>query len=115
SEEDPTFQVETDPETGQTVISGMGELHLDIIVDRLKREFKVDANVGAPRVAFRETIRAAITHRELYKKQSGGRGQYADIQFEIGPLKHFEDYDEEDKRVSVNEGFKFINEVVGGN
>src|SRR5699024_133674 len=114
AEEDPTFQVETDPETGQTIISGMGELHLDIIVDRLKREFKVEANVGAPRVAYRETIRKATTHRELYKKQSGGRGQYADIEFEIAPLDHFKDYDEDDKRVSVGEGFKFINEIVGG-
>jgi elongation factor G len=113
--EDPTFQVETDPETGQTTIRGMGELHLEIIVDRLKREFKVDANVGAPRVAYRETIQAAITHRELYKKQTGGRGQYADIEFEIGPLAHFDEYDEDDNKVSVDEGFKFIDEIVGGN
>jgi elongation factor G len=115
AEEDPTFQVETDPETGQTVISGMGELHLEIIVDRLKREFKVDANVGAPRVAYRETVRSSCTHRELYKKQSGGRGQYADIEFEIGPLEKFDEYDEDDNKVSVDEGFKFVDEIVGGN
>ncbi|HYW35667.1 MAG TPA: elongation factor G [Balneolaceae bacterium] len=115
AEEDPTFQVQTDAETGQTTIAGMGELHLEVIVDRLKREFKVDANVGAPRVAYRETIQSAITHRELYKKQTGGRGQYADVEFEIGPLEHFEEYDEDDDKVSVSEGFKFIDEIVGGN
>lgn len=115
AEEDPTFEVKTDEETGQTTIAGMGELHLEIIVDRLKREFKVEANVGAPQVSYRETITASIEHREIYKKQSGGRGKFADMEFEIAPLDHFEEYDEEDNNVSVSEGFKFVNEVVGGN
>ncbi|GAA5523404.1 elongation factor G [Aliifodinibius salicampi] len=115
AEEDPTFQVETDEETGQTTIAGMGELHLEIIVDRLKREFKVEANVGAPQVSYRETITTNIEHRETYKKQSGGRGKFADMEFEIAPLDHFEEYDEEDNNVSVSEGFKFIDEIVGGN
>ena len=115
AEEDPTFMVQTDDETGQTTIAGMGELHLEIIVDRLRREFKVEANVGQPQVAYRETISKPVTHRELYKKQTGGRGKFADIQFEIAPLEHFEEYDSEDKKVSVSEGFKFVNEIVGGN
>ena len=115
AEEDPTFQVETDEETGQTIIAGMGELHLEIIVDRLKREFKVEANVGEPQVSYRETITSSIEHRETYKKQSGGRGKFADMEFEIGPLEDFEEYDEEDNNVSVSEGFKFIDEIVGGN
>lgn len=115
AEEDPTFQVETDEETGQTTIAGMGELHLEIIVDRLKREFKVEANVGKPQVSYRETITINITHRELYKKQTGGRGKFADMEFEIGPLENFAEYEEDDKKVSVDTGFKFINEVVGGN
>ena len=116
AEEDPTFQVKTDPETGQTTIAGMGELHLEIIVDRLKREFKVEANVGAPQVAYRETIMSKIEHREIYKKQTGGRGKFADMEFEIGPLDEFEEFDpEESKRVSVDEGFKFVDEIVGGN
>src|SRR5699024_8747771 len=102
-------------ESGQTIIAGMGELHLEIIVDRLKREFKVDANVGRPQVSYRETITSSIEHHEVYKKQSGGRGKFADIQFEIGPLEHFADYDAEDNNVSVSEGFKFIDEIVGGN
>ncbi|HBW00311.1 MAG TPA: elongation factor G [Bacteroidetes bacterium] len=115
AEEDPTFQVQTDDETGQTTIAGMGELHLEIIVDRLKREFKVEANVGAPQVSYRETITKPITHREVYKKQTGGRGKFADVQFEIGPIEHFAGVDDEDKSVTKTEGFKFINQVVGGN
>ncbi len=102
AEEDPTFQVKSDEETGQTVISGMGELHLEIIIDRLKREFKVEANQGAPQVAYKETITQPIIHRETYKKQSGGRGKFADIQVEIMP-------GDEGK-----EGLEFINEIVGG-
>jgi elongation factor G len=102
AEEDPTFVVKSDDETGQTVISGMGELHLEIIIDRLKREFKVEANQGAPQVAYKETITSSVKHRETYKKQSGGRGKFADIQVEIGP-------GEEGK-----EGLEFINEIVGG-
>jgi elongation factor G len=115
AEEDPTFQVKTDEDSGQTIIAGMGELHLEIIVDRLKREFKVEANVGQPQVSYRETITANIEHQEVYKKQSGGRGKFADISFEIAPIEYFKDYDEEDKNVSVSEGFKFVDEIVGGN
>jgi elongation factor G len=103
SEEDPTFRVKTDEETGQTVISGMGELHLEIIVDRLKREFKVECNQGAPQVNYKEAITATINHREVYKKQSGGRGKFADIVVTIGPA-------DEGK-----EGLQFLNAVVGGN
>jgi elongation factor G len=103
AEEDPTFRVHTDDETGQTVISGMGELHLEIIVDRLKREFKVECNQGAPQVAYKEALTAAVNHREVYKKQTGGRGKFADIVFELGPA-------EEGKP-----GLTFVNEVVGGN
>jgi elongation factor G len=102
AEEDPTFKVSVDDETGQTTIAGMGELHLEIIVDRLKREFKVEANVGKPQVSYRETITKAFTHREIYKKQTGGRGKFADIQFEIMPIEG-------------NTGFQFVNEVTGGN
>ena len=115
AEEDPTFQVKTDEETGQTTIAGMGELHLEIIVDRLKREFKVEANVGQPQVSYRETISSPITHREIYKKQTGGRGKFADMEFEIGPIEHFEEYADDDNKVTVSEGFKFVNEIVGGN
>jgi elongation factor G len=103
AEEDPTFRVKTDEETGQTIISGMGELHLEIIMDRLKREFKVECNQGAPQVNYKETITGTINHREVYKKQTGGRGKFADIVVTIGPA-------DEGK-----EGLQFINEVVGGN
>lgn len=103
SEEDPTFRVQTDEETGQTVVSGMGELHLEIILDRLKREFKVECNQGAPQVAYKEAITGSYTHREVFKKQSGGRGKFADIQFTIGPG---------DKEKS---GLEFIDQVKGGN
>jgi elongation factor G len=115
SEEDPTFKVSTDEETGQTTIAGMGELHLEIIVDRLKREFKVEANVGAPQVSYRETISSNVTHRETYKKQTGGRGKFADIQFEIAPIQYFDNYEGKQDRISRDEGFMFINEIVGGN
>ncbi len=103
AEEDPTFKVRTDIETGQTIISGMGELHLDILIDRLKREFKVECNQGQPQVAFKEAILGSTTHREVYKKQSGGRGKFADIQFEIGPA---------DDGV---EGLQFTDVIKGGN
>src|SRR6185436_4418856 len=85
AEEDPTFKVHTDEETGQTVISGMGELHLEIIVDRLRREFKVECNQGAPQVAYKEAITGTVNHREVYKKQTGGRGKFADISIEVIP------------------------------
>jgi len=104
AEEDPTFQVHTDEETGQTVISGMGELHLDIIVDRLRREFKVEVNQGAPQVSYRENITASVDHREVYKKQSGGRGKFADIVVKISPQTDPE-----------KTGLTFINSVKGGN
>ncbi len=103
AEEDPTFRVHTDQDSGQTVISGMGELHLEIIVDRLRREFKVDINQGAPQVAYKEAITKTIEHREVFKKQTGGRGKFADIIFEMGPA---------DEGIS---GIQFIDEVKGGN
>src|SRR5438067_9495398 len=84
-EEDPTLRVKTDEETGQTILSGMGELHLEIIVDRMRREFKVEINQGAPQVAYKEAFQATLEHREVLKKQTGGRGKYADIMFEFGP------------------------------
>ncbi len=105
AEEDPTFTVKTDEDSGQTIISGMGELHLDIIIDRLRREFSVECNQGAPQVAYKEAITSAVNHREIYKKQSGGRGKFADIQFEISPV----DSDFE------GEGLQFVNEIKGGN
>jgi elongation factor G len=103
-EEDPTLKVHTDQETGQTILRGMGELHLEIIIDRLRREFKVEINQGAPQVAYKETLLGSTKHQEVYKKQSGGRGKFADIVFEIGPKD--EDYAEE--------GLQFVNEIVGG-
>ena len=103
-EEDPTLRVQTDEETGQTVLRGMGELHLEIIIDRLKREFKVEINQGAPQVAYKESIQDSTTHQEVYKKQSGGRGKFADIVFEMGPQD--EDFE--------GEGLQFINKIVGG-
>ena len=101
AEEDPTFRVKTDDETAQTIISGMGELHLDIIVDRMKREFKVEANIGKPQVAYRETIKSEVEQEGKYIKQTGGRGQYGHVWFKVKPQK-------------PGEGFVFINKVVGG-
>jgi elongation factor G len=101
AEEDPTFRVKTDEESGQTVISGMGELHLEILVDRMRREFKVEVNEGQPQVAYREAITKPVTHREVYKKQTGGRGKFADIQVEFLPGE-------------TGKGFAFINEIKGG-
>ncbi len=103
AEEDPTFQVKTDEASGQTIISGMGELHLDIIVDRLRREFKVEVNQGQPQVEYKESLTQAASHREVYKKQTGGRGKFADIVFDIAPA--------EDGKV----GLEFVNEIKGGN
>lgn len=107
-EEDPTLRVNTDEDTGQTILRGMGELHLEIIIDRLKREFKVEVNQGNPQVAYKETFQSTIQHREVLKKQSGGRGKFADIQFEIGPA--------EQEWLKENEGkhFQFVNNIVGG-
>jgi elongation factor G len=105
AEEDPTFHVKTDEESGQTVISGMGELHLDIIIDRLKREFKVECNQGAPQVSYKEAIKGTINHRQVFKKQSGGRGKFADIVFDLSPV----DADFE------GEGLQFVDKIKGGN
>jgi elongation factor G len=103
AEEDPTFTVRTDEASGQTIISGMGELHLDIIVDRMKREFKVEVNQGQPQVEYKENLTKVASHREVYKKQSGGKGKFADIVFELGPA--------DEGKV----GLEFINEIKGGN
>ena len=105
SEEDPTFRVQTDEASGQTIISGMGELHLDILIDRMRREFKVEVNVGEPQVEYKEALKGSASHREVYKKQTGGRGKFADIVFEISPAdESFE-----------GEGLQFVNEIKGGN
>jgi elongation factor G len=109
AEEDPTFRVKTDEDSGQTVISGMGELHLEIILDRLKREFKVECNQGPPQVSYKETINAEVQHREVYKKQTGGRGKFADISVIISPVDA--DFDVTTKAG----GLQFVNEISGGN
>ena len=101
-EEDPTLSVNTDQETGQTILRGMGELHLEIIMDRLRREFNVEVNEGAPQVAYKEALTQTIEHKEVYKKQTGGRGKFADIVFEIGP------------RTDQKQGLEFDNQIVGG-
>ncbi len=109
AEEDPTFRVKTDEETGQTIISGMGELHLEIIVDRLRREFKVECNQGAPEVSYKEAITGTVTHREVYKKQTGGRGKFADLAVTISPVDA--DFDMTTKAG----GLQFVNQISGGN
>jgi elongation factor G len=101
AQEDPSFRVHTDEESGQTIISGMGELHLEIIVDRMKREFKVDANVGAPQVAYRETIRKAVEQEGKFVRQSGGRGQFGHVWLKIEPQEQ-------------GAGYEFVNEIAGG-
>jgi elongation factor G len=103
AEEDPTFQVKTDPDSGQTVINGMGELHLEILIDRLRREFKVECNQGAPQVAYKEAVTTSYEHREVFKKQTGGRGKFADIIVEIMPAE------------DGFKGLQFVNAVKGGN
>ncbi len=103
AEEDPTFRVHTDEDSGQTIIEGMGELHLDIIIDRLKREFKVECNQGAPQVAYKEAVTGSVEHREVYKKQTGGRGKFADIVFSLEP------------RPDGQPGLEFVDQVKGGN
>ncbi len=109
AEEDPTFTVRTDEQSGQTIISGMGELHLDIIIDRLKREFKVECNQGKPQVNYKEAItKTVMNYREVYKKQSGGRGKFADIIVNVGPV-------DDDWNIAENGGLQFVNEVKGGN
>lgn len=106
-EEDPTLRVNTDEDTGQTILRGMGELHLEVIIDRLRREFKVEVNQGAPQVAYKEAFTMMVQHREVYKKQTGGRGKFADIQFEIGPAD--EEFLKEEKG-----NFQFVNDIFGG-
>ncbi|MCF8332467.1 MAG: elongation factor G, partial [Bacteroidales bacterium] len=103
AEEDPTFKVRTDDDTGQTIISGMGELHLEVLIDRLQREFKVGCSQGEPQVTYKEALHGEVKHREVYKKQTGGRGKFADILVEISPAKETDD------------GLEFINEIKGGN
>ena len=107
-EEDPTLRVRTDEETGQTILSGMGELHLEIIIDRMKREFKVEINQGAPMVAYKESFKQMVTHRETYKKQTGGRGKFGDIAFDLGPA------DAEWLALNPTGGLQFVNEIFGG-
>ncbi|HLP34526.1 MAG TPA: elongation factor G [Amoebophilaceae bacterium] len=106
-EEDPTLRMETDAETGQTILKGMGELHLEIIIDRLKREFKLEINQGAPQVAYKEALTATIEHKEVYKKQTGGRGKFADVSFEIGPREKVAGEPDQP-------GLEFVNKIVGG-
>ena len=101
AKEDPSFKVRTDEESGQTIISGMGELHLDIIVDRLSREFKVDANVGRPQVAYRETIKSPVDQEAKFVRQSGGRGQYGHVYIKMEPQE-------------AGDGYEFVNEITGG-
>jgi elongation factor G len=107
-EEDPTLRVNTDEETGQTILRGMGELHLEIIVDRMRREFKVEVNQGAPQVAYKEAFNATIEHRETLKKQTGGRGKFADIVFNLGPA------DEEWLKENPGKSYQFVNDIFGG-
>src|SRR5690349_21610170 len=107
-EEDPTLRVNTDEDTGQTILRGMGELHLEIIIDRMRREFKVEVNQGAPMVAYKEAFSATVTHRETLKKQTGGRGKFADVQFDLGPV------DAEWQAENPDKHFQFINNIVGG-
>ena len=107
-EEDPTLQVNTDHETGQTILRGMGELHLEIIIDRMKREFKVEINQGAPQVAYKEALFASVEHKETYKKQTGGKGKFADIVFELGPK------DPDPETNEIKPGLEFVNGIVGG-
>src|SRR5690606_30411 len=112
SEEDPTFRVEYDEETSQTIIRGMGELHLEVLIERLKREFHVEANKGAPQVSYKEALTQTIQHREKLKKQTGGSGLFADIEFELGPAdpEFLESEDFKNGKVKL----QFVNDIVGG-
>ncbi len=107
-EEDPTLRVKTDEDTGQTILSGMGELHLEIIIDRMRREFKVEVNQGNPQVAYKEAFKSTIEHREVLKKQTGGRGKFADIMFNLGPA------DEEWMKENPGKAYQFVNDIFGG-
>ena len=115
AKEDPSFRVRTDEESGQTIISGMGELHLEILVDRMRREFGVEANVGAPQVAYRETITKKVTDVEgKHVKQSGGKGQYGHVRITIKPLEAIEEGAKIPKNVHREAGFEFIDSIKGG-
>jgi elongation factor G len=114
SDEDPTFKIESDPETGETVMKGMGELHLEILVDRMKREFNVEANVGKPQVAYKETITGTAEAEHKYIKQSGGKGQYGHVKIIIKPLEKLEEGAKISKNIHRSEGFEFINSIKGG-
>jgi elongation factor G len=114
SDEDPTFKISSNPETGETIIAGMGELHLEIMVDRMKREFKVEANVGKPQVAYRETITASAEAEHKYIKQSGGKGQYGHVRLTLKPLEPLEEGKKVPKNVSRYETFEFIDSIKGG-
>lgn len=107
-EEDPTLKIKTDEETGQAILSGMGELHLEIIIDRMRREFKVEVNQGAPQVAYKEAFQATVEHREILKKQTGGRGKFADIIFQLGPI------DKDWKEANPDKHYQFVNDIFGG-
>jgi len=120
AEEDPTFHVHTDEETGQTILGGMGELHLEVLVDRMLREFKVDANVGKPQVAYRETIRKRVQHHERFKRQTGGSGQFAELELVLEPTGQFADeprqvLDEKGEPTGETGGYEFVSAVKGGN
>ncbi|MCA9338707.1 elongation factor G, partial [Candidatus Saccharibacteria bacterium] len=114
SDEDPTFKVSTDEETLETIIAGMGELHLDILVDRMKREFGVEANIGQPQVAYRETIQREAEAEHKYIKQSGGRGQYGHVKIRIKPLEPLGEDETVAKNVTRDEHFEFVNNIKGG-
>ena len=107
AQEDPSFRVNTDEESGQTIISGMGELHLEVLVDRMKREFDVEANIGKPQVAYRESIRESVESEGKFVRQSGGKGQYGHVWLKIEPL-------EDDEKEDEKEVFQFVNKIVGG-
>ena len=114
SDEDPTFKITTDSETMETIIAGMGELHLDILVDRMKREFSVEANVGKPQVAYKETIQKEAEAEIKYIKQSGGRGQYGHVKLRIKPIEPIEEGAKIAKNITREEGFEFVNNIKGG-
>src|ERR1700742_2960522 len=113
-DEDPTFRISSNPETGETIISGMGELHLEIMVDRMKREFNVEANVGKPQVAYRETILGEAEAEGKYIKQTGGKGQYGHVRLRLKPLAPLDPEKKVAKNVTREEHFEFINSIKGG-
>jgi elongation factor G len=114
SDEDPTFKIQSDPDTGETVIKGMGELHLEIIVDRMKREFNVEANVGKPQVSYKETIQGEAEVENKYIKQTGGKGQYGHVKIKIKPMPQYDPEEKVPKNVTREAGFEFIDSIKGG-